>query len=705
VKLLVLGGAQGLEAEIVDDEQVQGGQFTEMAIVGAGGACGGQLGEHLGLGGEQDIVALADGTGADDEDGDLLLDEATGGQVVDEGLVDGGVEGEVKLFQGLLVSEVGASDGQAEPFVASAGQFVLEDHGQEIHVGHLLVDGLAVSGIEGCQDSGEAKLLEHGGQFGLGFHERISFPSELLDRGSEVAAEAAGPAIGFRQLGFDEAGGGLLIQSLLENGLHGTVPGVFVIQGSFAGGFEPQRAEAFAQMQDALDGPEVIQDAVCEQGLHEVFAAGAEPFGLPEAPLGVVHEESLGVGGEVFGDGGSLARDPEPGVDGHQVQVAKQLDVGFGGLQPQGFVDQGEGSGVEAFFELDMAIAVQLDLGPDRQFGRDFRQGLQQGALGFGEQGQGALLGRAVDAVTGFPENQGPQLLIAVGHGPEVAQGQETALDVFDAGFHTALLFRVRRGAGGDEEPVAPCTFGVGPLHDRIPEAGPGDGTLGIVDDQAPGHTPEELQGAAMTSQPGLHLLIRDNLGILVAAEGQGHDKHPGGDRLPAEDILDLGAGAEVHLRSLARGELQDGGGLRVGVMELLEKPADCGLAAGELVVADQGLVDGGALDPLLPPGLNLLPVWLDQGDLKGDDRLSAEHRCQGGIFRKGTLQPAPLFGRGTQIGCLAPAHQACLGNGPVGLPQPHADKDVAVLVHLEPPVPHAGSSCVRVSCRRIQAG
>jgi len=79
-----------------------------------------KLCEHFALGREHNIVAEPDGAvaqglsnmafagtaGAYDKDRDLFVHKSTGGQIHDQGLVDGRVEGKVEVFQGLLVSEV-----------------------------------------------------------------------------------------------------------------------------------------------------------------------------------------------------------------------------------------------------------------------------------------------------------------------------------------------------------------------------------------------------------------------------------------------------------------------------------------------------------------------------------------------------------------------------------------------------------------------
>ena len=156
----------------------------EAALIGAHGASGLEAAEQLGLGGEEDIVSLADGTvaeglgemalagaaGAGDEDVGRFLDEAAGGQFLDQGPVDAGVEVKIELLDGLLRAEAGAADAQAELFLLSSGDFVLDEQGEELRVRESGLDGLAVSGLDRIEDAGEPELLEQGGEFGHGVH-------------------------------------------------------------------------------------------------------------------------------------------------------------------------------------------------------------------------------------------------------------------------------------------------------------------------------------------------------------------------------------------------------------------------------------------------------------------------------------------------------------------------------------------------------
>jgi len=120
VQVLVLGRPQGLEAEVVDDKQAGLGQLVELAFVGVGGSGSVKFREHFALGCKHDVMAEPDGAvaqglgdmafagsaGSHDKDRDIFIHEPTGGQIHDQGLVDGRIERKVEVFQGLLVAEV-----------------------------------------------------------------------------------------------------------------------------------------------------------------------------------------------------------------------------------------------------------------------------------------------------------------------------------------------------------------------------------------------------------------------------------------------------------------------------------------------------------------------------------------------------------------------------------------------------------------------
>ena len=49
MEVLVLSGSHGLEAEVVDDEQIRLGQRRQFALVSAHGSCRGELAQELGV--------------------------------------------------------------------------------------------------------------------------------------------------------------------------------------------------------------------------------------------------------------------------------------------------------------------------------------------------------------------------------------------------------------------------------------------------------------------------------------------------------------------------------------------------------------------------------------------------------------------------------------------------------------------------------
>jgi len=97
-------------------------------------------------------VAFAGATGADDEHRSFLLDEAAGGQIKKLRLVDGRIVAEA--FKGLFASKASAADAHGELLLFSAGHLILNQHGQELHMGQPVLDGLLVADFHGVQDTG-----------------------------------------------------------------------------------------------------------------------------------------------------------------------------------------------------------------------------------------------------------------------------------------------------------------------------------------------------------------------------------------------------------------------------------------------------------------------------------------------------------------------------------------------------------------------
>ena len=186
MEVLVAGRLEGLQAEIIDEEQGHAGQGLEAPVVGVGSPGRLQGGEQAALGGEEHVVvaagglvpqglgqvALAGAAGAGDEHRDLFGDEAAGGQVEDLGLVDAGIVGEVEIAQRLLRAAAGAADAPGELLVLAAGDLVLDEQGEELGVGQLPLHRLAVAEGQALQQPGPAQALELRHQLGQGLQQR-----------------------------------------------------------------------------------------------------------------------------------------------------------------------------------------------------------------------------------------------------------------------------------------------------------------------------------------------------------------------------------------------------------------------------------------------------------------------------------------------------------------------------------------------------
>ena len=173
----------GFKAEVIDDEQWGFDNIVEAPLEGTCSAGSVELSQQLGLCGEQCVVPGSDGevaqglgdvafasaAGSCNQYRDLFLYEGTGGQVLDEGLIDGGVEGEVEALEGFLSAEARSSQAEVELFVYPAGDLVLDKQGEELTVSEFVVDGFLVSGRQCLEDADRRSLLSMGASSGIGF--------------------------------------------------------------------------------------------------------------------------------------------------------------------------------------------------------------------------------------------------------------------------------------------------------------------------------------------------------------------------------------------------------------------------------------------------------------------------------------------------------------------------------------------------------
>jgi len=169
-----------------------------------------------------------------------------------------------------------------------------------------------------------------------------------------------------------------------------------------------------------------------------------------------------------------------------------------------------------------------------------------------------------MDAVSSRLQKPSPKLLVSVPQGSELAKGHEAVFNVLYPGLHPALLLGIVRRTRGDQEVVPFRKLCVGALNMRIIKTDLGDRALGVIDDELGGDPIEPLKGPAVTGQPGLHLLVGDDLRVHMPAEAKGHDKNPGFDHFTGKDVGDYRAFPKVHLGGASGGKIEDAGDLRV---------------------------------------------------------------------------------------------------------------------------------------------
>ena len=87
----------------------------------------------------------------------MALDELAGGEIDDLRLVELGIEAQVEALEGLGGVEGGAPQAQPELALGAAFDLVLQEQGEELDEGGLLLDGLAIADLEGLEDAGQAQ--------------------------------------------------------------------------------------------------------------------------------------------------------------------------------------------------------------------------------------------------------------------------------------------------------------------------------------------------------------------------------------------------------------------------------------------------------------------------------------------------------------------------------------------------------------------
>jgi len=95
---------------------------------------------------------------------------AISGEIEELGLVELRIEAEVEAFERLGGIEGGPAQPQAQLALGAALDFILQQDGEELHEGGLLLDGLAIADVERLEDAGQAQGAQHRGQLMGQFH-------------------------------------------------------------------------------------------------------------------------------------------------------------------------------------------------------------------------------------------------------------------------------------------------------------------------------------------------------------------------------------------------------------------------------------------------------------------------------------------------------------------------------------------------------
>jgi hypothetical protein len=181
VEVVALGGCVLAHREVVDDEDQGPGVFPHPLADGAIGVSAGQIGEHLRAFGEADVAAspcdlmpkclchmsLPDADRSVEDDRLTGVQPAQGGQVAQHRGGQFGADGEVEVFEGVVLFEAGATDTAGQGGGLAAGDLVFAERLQEFQVPEFPVAGLGQSGIEGVEHAGQIQRLQRGPQAGI----------------------------------------------------------------------------------------------------------------------------------------------------------------------------------------------------------------------------------------------------------------------------------------------------------------------------------------------------------------------------------------------------------------------------------------------------------------------------------------------------------------------------------------------------------
>src|SRR5439155_20012265 len=221
----------------------------------------------------------------------------------------------------------------------------------------------------------------------------------------------------------------------------------------------------------------------------------------------------------------------------------------------------------------------------------------------------GLLLRRAVDPTTGRLDAPHPDALIRLVHIAKGAARQEIAFDVVHAALlDLALVLGRPRATRRDEKAVVLGALAIRALDDRIVEGGVDNRRFQIVEDDPARNAPKPLDGAPMTAQPRVDLLVEDELHVTVPTKRQRHHERPRLAQRVACGIVQLAGVAEIDLRLVAGIALHADARVRRPRLEVPDEAVHRAVAAGERVLLAEDGEDRLALHAALAQGDHLVP-------------------------------------------------------------------------------------------------
>ena len=229
------------------------------------------------------------------------------------------------------------------------------------------------------------------------------------------------------------------------------------------------------------------------------------------------------------------------------------------------------------------------------------------------EADQGLLLGRAVDTQprSGIAPIQ--HVLVGLGDRRWLPTAQKIALDVVDAALlDLSLVLRCTRSARGDQKAIMLCTLPVGLLYPGIVPGGLDDGCLQVVDHHTFWYTIKPRQSIPVQAQPGLDLLVKDELDVLVAAPRQRHRKEPRLARLACIGVDHLPGIPKVDLSFFTRLPFHSYRCFRHTRFDLAHEATYRGVGSRVLSLLET-FPDSSDLDVFLDHLGDDFPVWLDR--------------------------------------------------------------------------------------------